>query len=135
MSEDLLRKIQIGHEGFSQGDLSEAKTNLAADVEWSTTGTWPGLEGTYRSPDALEEWMRTLRSEWETFTVSLGEVIRDDGDVMVITERLAGRGRESGIEVEMLVFSVYWSEGGKIVKRRSYRSSEEALAAAGVEAG
>jgi ketosteroid isomerase-like protein len=135
MSEDLLRKIQVGHEGFNHGDLSEAKANLSDDVEWSTTGTWPGLEGTYRSPDALDEWMRTLQSEWETFTVSLAEVIRDDGDVMVVSERLAGRGRESGIEVEMLVFSAYWSEGGRIVKRRSYRTPEDALAAAGVEAG
>jgi hypothetical protein len=47
---------------------------------------------------------------------------------MVVTERLSGRGRESGIEVEMQVFSVYWSEGGKMVRRRSYRTRDEALA-------
>jgi ketosteroid isomerase-like protein len=133
MSEDLLRKIRVGHEGFNQGDLSEAKANLVDDVEWGTTGTWPGLDGTYRGPDALDEWMRTLRSEWETFAVSLGEVIRDEGDVMVVSELLSGRGRESGIDVEMRVFSVYRAEGGKIVKRRSFRTPEDALADAGIE--
>jgi|SRR5215216_7460185 len=129
MSRELLDLIQVGHEGFNRGDLSVAKANVADDVEWGTTGTWPGLESTYRGPDALDQWMETLQSEWETFTVSLEEVIKDAGDVVVITERLSGRGRESGIEVEMQVFSVYRSEGDKIAKRRSYRSREEALAA------
>lgn len=129
MSQELIEKIRIGHEGFNSGDLTEAKANVVDDVEWGTTGTWPGLEDMYRGPDALDEWMRILQAEWETFQVSLDEVIRDAGDVVVLAERLSGRGRESGVEVEMQVFSVYWSEGGKIVKRRSFRSREEALAA------
>jgi ketosteroid isomerase-like protein len=129
MSQELLEKIRLGYEGFNRGDLSEAKPNVADDVEWGTTGTWPGLEGVYRGPDALDEWMETLHAEWETFNVSLDEVIRDVGDVIVVAERLSGRGRESGIEVEMQVFSVYWSRAGKIVKRRSFRTRDEALAA------
>jgi ketosteroid isomerase-like protein len=129
MSQELIEKIRVGHEAFNRGDLSQAKSNVADDVEWGTTGTWPGLEGTYRGQDALDDWMRTLQSEWEWFEVSLGEVLEDAGDVVVLAERLSGRGRESGIEVEMQVFSVYWSGGGKIVKRRSFRTREEALAA------
>ncbi len=121
--------IRIGHEGFSRGDLTEAKGNLSENVEWGTTGVWPGLEGTYRGKEALDEWMETLHSEWEKFEVSLDEVIRDDGDVMVVAERLSGRGRESGVEVEMQVFSVYWAEEGKVVRRQGVSSREEALAA------
>ena len=73
--------------------------------------------------------METLKSEWETFRVSLEEVIRDTGDVLVVAERLSGRGRGSGIEVEMQVFSVYWGHAGKVVTRRSFRTREDALAA------
>jgi ketosteroid isomerase-like protein len=129
MSQDLIEKILVGHEGFNRGDLSEARANIADDVEWGTTGTWPGLEGTYRGPDALDEWMETLQSEWESFQVSLDEVVEDAGDAVVLAELLSGRGRESGIEVEMSVYSVYWTEGGKIVRRRSFRTRDEALAA------
>jgi ketosteroid isomerase-like protein len=131
MSQDLIEKIKVGHEGFSRGDMTEAKRNLSDDVEWGTTGAWPGLEGRYRGKDALDEWMQTLHSEWESFGVSLDEVVRDDGDVIVLAERLTGRGRESGIEVEMKVFSVYWGDGGKIVRRQSFNSRDEALAALG----
>ena len=129
MSQELLQKIEVGYRGFNGGDLSEAKSNLASDVEWSTTGTWPGLDRTYHGPDALDEWMDTLRAEWESFRVSLDEVIADNGDTMVVAERLSGRGKESGIDVEMQVFSVYRSEAGKIAKRASFRTREEALAA------
>jgi ketosteroid isomerase-like protein len=74
--------------------------------------------------------METLKSEWDTFRVTLDGVVRDDGDTMVVIERLSGRGRESGIEVEMQVFSAYWAtDDGKIVRRNSFRTPEEALAA------
>jgi len=129
MSQELIEQVLLGHEGFNRGDLSQAKANVTDDVEWGTTGTWPGLEDVYRGPEALDEWMQILHAEWETFEVSLDEVIRDDGEVVVLAERLSGRGKESGVEVEMQVFSVYWSEEGKILRRRSFRTREEALAA------
>jgi ketosteroid isomerase-like protein len=129
MSQELIDLVLIGHEGFNRGDISEARANVTEDVEWGTTGSWPGLDKTYHGPEALEEWMKILHSEWETFRVSLDEVVEDAGDAVILTERLSGRGSESGIEVEMKVFSVYWGEGGKIVKRLSFRTREEAVAA------
>ena len=129
MSQDLIEKIKIGHEGFSRGDLTEAKENISDDVEWSTTGDWPGLEGTYRGKEAVDACLETLPSEWEIFGFSLVEVTRDDGDVMVVAARLSGCGRESGVEVEMQVFSVYWAEEGKIVRRKGFSTLDEALAA------
>jgi ketosteroid isomerase-like protein len=129
MSQELIEKIKVGHEGFNRGDLTEANRNLSKDVEWGTTGTWPGLDKAYHGPAALNEWMEVLHSEWETFRVSLDEVVEDAGDVVVVVERLSGRGRGSGIDVEMQVFTIYWSEGGKIVRRLSFRTRDEALAA------
>jgi uncharacterized protein YhfF len=46
MSQQLLEMILLGHEGFNSGDLSRPKLNLADDVEWGTTGTWPGIDPT-----------------------------------------------------------------------------------------
>ena len=74
--------------------------------------------------------MDAVRAEWESFEVSIDEVIRDEGDVIVIAERLRGRGRESGAEVEMVIFSTYWFREGKITKRRVFTSREQALEAA-----
>jgi ketosteroid isomerase-like protein len=97
------------------------------DVEWGTSGTFPGLVGVYRGPEALPRWMDTIRSAWEKFEVTPDEVVRDEGDVLVVAERQRGRGRGSGVEIVMRVFSVYSfrqgrSEGGRLspsVRRRS----------------
>jgi hypothetical protein len=47
-----------------------------------------------------------------------------------VAERLWGRGRESGAEVEMRVFAVYrFNSEGKLILRDAFTSADEALAA------
>ena len=115
---------------FNRGDLSWSKTAVADDVEWGTTGAFPGLEGVYRGPDAIEEWMETVRAEWEEFEVTLDEVLREEEDAIVVVERLWGRGQKSGAEAEMRVYSLYrFTADGKVASREVFMSPEDALAA------
>jgi hypothetical protein len=37
--------LRIGHEGFNRGDLTEAREIVTEDIEWRTTGSFPGIEG------------------------------------------------------------------------------------------
>lgn len=131
MSENL-EKIRRGHEGFTRGDLAPVRGTVAEDVDWGTTGSFPGLEPAYRGPEALERWMESVRSAWESFAVWTDEVIHDAGDVIVLEEGLRGRGRGSGAEVEMRIFVIYWFHSGKIVRRRAFDSRREAVEAAGL---
>jgi ketosteroid isomerase-like protein len=78
------------------------------------------------------EWMAVIRSALENFEVTLADVLRDEDDVTLIAELLRGRGRESGVEVEMTIYSAYWFEDGKIVRRLAFTERDEALAAAGL---
>lgn len=64
--------------------------------------------------------------------VSLESVIRDLDDLLVVVERLQAQGRESGAAVEMRIFTVYWFEHDKIVRRRAFVTEDEALEAAGL---
>ncbi len=122
--------IQIGYDGFNRGDLTEARKILTDDVEWRTTGSFPGLEGVYRGPEALDEWMEALRVEWREFEVSLAEVLTEREDAVVVAERLWGRGRESGAEVEMRTYGVYrFNVEGKLTLREAFTTANEALAA------
>jgi ketosteroid isomerase-like protein len=122
--------IQIGYEGFNRADLTAAREILTEDVEWRTTGSFPGLEGVYRGPDALDEWMEVLRAEWREFEVSLADVLAEREDAVVVAERLRGRGRESGIEVEMHTYAVYrFNADGKLTLREAFSTADEALAA------
>ncbi len=132
MSQENVDRLRRGHEGFSRGDLSAVKDTLAEDVDWGTTGSFPGLAAVYRGPGAFQRWMASVRSAWEWFEVSLAEVLEADESVVVVAERLRGRGRESGAEVEMSAFAAYWFSEGKIIKRRAFTERTEALKAAGL---
>jgi ketosteroid isomerase-like protein len=122
--------IQIGYDGFNRGDLTEAREIVTKDVEWKTTGTFPGIEGVYRGPDALDDWMESLRAEWQEFEVSLAEVLAETEHAIVVAESLWGRGRESGVEVEMHTSAVYrFNAEGKLTLREAFTSADEALAA------
>jgi ketosteroid isomerase-like protein len=76
--------------------------------------------------------MDAVRSARERFEVTLEEVMLDEGDMLVIAALLRGRGRESGAEVELRVFSAYWFERGKIRRRHAFTEREQALEAAGL---
>ncbi|HEY6638158.1 MAG TPA: nuclear transport factor 2 family protein [Solirubrobacterales bacterium] len=136
MSEENLANLRRGYEAFTRGDpsvlLGLAREIATPDIQWGATGTFPGVEGRYQGPEAMQEWMEAIRSAWEEFEVTLDEVLHDGGDVIVVTERLRGRGRGSGAEVEMRIFSAYWFEGGKIRRRDAFTEREEALGAAGL---
>jgi ketosteroid isomerase-like protein len=134
MSQENIETLKRGYEAFNRGDTSvvvELGREIATpDVEWGATGAFPGVEGMYRGPEAMQRWMEVIRSEWKDFEVTLDEILYDSGDVLAVTERLRGRGRESGAEVEMRVFSAYWFQQGKLRRRAAFTEPEEALEAA-----
>jgi ketosteroid isomerase-like protein len=132
MSAEMVATLRRGYEAFNRGDISDVIDLATADVEWGATGTFPGVEGLYRGPEAMQEWVDLIRSEWQEFEVTLGEILRDEDDVLVVCELLRGRGRSSHAEVEMRVFSVYWFQDGKIRKRQAFTERMAALEAAGL---
>ena len=73
--------------------------------------------------------METVRADFEQFEVSVEQVLHDEDDALVVVERLRGRGRESGAEVQMTTYVLYrFDDEGKVVLRRAFTSAEDAWA-------
>jgi ketosteroid isomerase-like protein len=133
MSREALATVKRGHEAFNRGVVSVVLDLATPEVEWGATGAFPGVEGRYHGREAIQEWADVIRAEWEEFGVSLEQVLHEGDDLVVVVERLRGRGRGSGAQVEMSVFSAYWfDERGKITRRSAFTERDAALEAAGL---
>ena len=117
-----------GQAAFNALDADGLRAIAHPDVEWGTTGAFPGMDEVYRGRDGIVRWADEVRSAWERFDVELEEVIEDRDDVVVVLERIRGRGRDSGVEVEMATYAVYTARDGLIVRRAAYRERERAIA-------
>jgi uncharacterized protein len=88
--------------------------------------------GVHRGLDGFRRFIGQVDEMWETFDLEVEELV-DGGDRVVTGVRIAGRGRGSGIEVEMHVFNVWTLRGGKVLRYEGgYRDRKEALEAAGL---
>jgi ketosteroid isomerase-like protein len=128
-----LEQLARGHAYFNAGEFDRFGEIAREDLEWGTTGSFPGIEPMYRGPAGIAEWARAVSSAWENFTVRLVEVFDDSGDRLVVHEVLRGRGLESGVEVEMPIFTIYSYDGERLRARHAYTSKAELFEAAGLK--
>jgi hypothetical protein len=127
---DGLETLREGHAAFNRDDTSWPAQSVTADVEWGTLGAFVGMEELYRGRDGIVEWMKAVRAEWEEFEVSLVEVAAEKENAAVVVERIWGRGKESGAEGEMTLYTVYrFTDEGRIAVRTTFKTREDALAA------
>jgi hypothetical protein len=76
--------------------LEAAKEIGAPDVECGAVGAFPGVEGLYRGPESIGEWMDVIRSEWEEFEVTLDKVLASGRESPISPSHLRnGSGRAS----------------------------------------
>jgi ketosteroid isomerase-like protein len=101
------------------------------DVVWEDhAGLW-GDWGVARGPDGIQDAWRRWHEAFEEVHFEFGEVAHD-GDVVVVTYEIHGRGRGSGVEVRQPITLVWGLAEGKVVRIHAYLTREEALEAAGL---
>ena len=91
------------------------------------------LEGkVYRGLDGVREMLADFDQDWEYVQVD-AEEFRDAGDDVVVLGRLQGRGRASGVELDVPMGFVWTLRDGKVVRAKSFSEQADALLAAGLE--
>ena len=131
MARSNLDTLLVGHAIFNSGDFDRMSEVVSEDVEWGTTGTFPGISPVYHGLDGMAKWTDALLSAFELFQVELVRVIDESDRMLLIEERIRGRGRGSGVEVQMEIFPIYVLEDHKLRRRLSFDTEDEACEAAG----
>jgi ketosteroid isomerase-like protein len=129
MSEENVEIIRGMFDAWNRRDFAAAQAAWAPEIEieMSVEGI---IDGTYRGYDGLAEVMRF----WGAFAEFRSDIreARSVRDKVFITVHHFGRGKSSGIEVDMENWQVFTLRNGQIVKYEVYADRQKALEAAGL---
>ena len=106
-------------------DVDEALTYADPDIVWN-----PIEESPTQGHDAVRASLEGWKGEWDDYKLMPEEFV-DRGDLVIVTVRLAGRGRGSGVEIAARFYDVYTLRDGKIVRMDQFTELSEALEAVG----
>lgn len=113
-----------------RGDVDALLAELDPDVEWQPHLAALGGRAV-RGHEGVRGYLGSLAEEWDEFRQE-PEQLLDAGDEVVVFLNTYGRGRASGVEIEMQVAHVLRFEDGRCVKNVTYLDRAEALSAAGL---
>ena len=87
----------------------------------------------YLGHEGLVEWVRDVQAGLGgTFRVEADDIIDVDESRAVVVGRVSGKGRVSGLPVEVSLTTVFTLRNGAIVRLQAYDTKAEALEAVGL---
>jgi ketosteroid isomerase-like protein len=113
---DLAQALEAAHEEF--------------EADWSNSIAPHG--GVYRGRERARELFESFLEAWEEFRWDVQEIVEVDEARVVVVNRVRGRGRGSGVEVDATGAQLWTIIGGKLRSVKLYQSKAEALDAVGL---
>ena len=133
MSPENAEIVRRGYALYESGDLEGLLALFDSDAELADAG---GLgisgtaAGTRRGPEGFLRANEEALDAFEDYRIETGEFI-EAGDSVVVPVRISGRGRGSGVELDIQLVHLWALRDGKVIRGEVYRTTEEALEAAG----
>jgi ketosteroid isomerase-like protein len=129
MRDENVEIVRRSHALYRDGELNAAIDRyLDPDIEWETR--WPGLGPWFYGRDGVREWVRRALQPMD-IEMELIDARAIDQEVLLAEYRAYGRGRGSNVPTEMKIFDLLWLRNGRIYRRRTFYTEQEALEAAG----
>jgi uncharacterized protein len=134
MSQENVEVVRSVYEASARGDsravLAFYDPDVVFDVTHGAVGEVAGRT-VHHGHEGLRSFFRAWYDAWESVEPDLRELL-DAGEHVVSVEITRGRGRASGVEVEIEQYGVWTFLGGKIVRVTWFTDRAEALEAAGL---
>jgi hypothetical protein len=128
MSQENVEIVRRVYDAFARADLDVVLSYLDPEIELSQPPEMPG-GGTYHGREGVVQGVAKWFGAWDDYVVQVQELI-DLGDQVVVRTRHGGRGKASGIEVDIEIFDLVTLNGDKVVRIRMYQDEAQAVEAA-----
>jgi ketosteroid isomerase-like protein len=130
MSQENVEIVKRLKAAFNEKDPEAFAALTTPDFEWTTS--MMAVEGeVFWGREGIEKYFGRMREVWEEFRGFATEY-RELGERVLWIGRLEGRGRASGIPLDVALDVLYDLRDGKISRMHSYLDHGEALRAAGL---
>jgi ketosteroid isomerase-like protein len=117
-------------DAWNRRDYSAALEPVTPDVRVESALGWD-LDGTYNGIPGLQKWLARFWGSFVEFRTEIEECIPVEDEVVFAAHHY-GRGKASGVEVEVRNWQVCTVRDGKLVRYRVFPTKAEALEAAGL---
>ena len=131
MSKENVENVRRAFDAFSRGDLKGTLDHFAPESEFRPSGRFVDSQEVYRGREGFADFWETLRSPWESLTISI-ERIEDLGDQVLVLGTFHGKGRGSGVEVSDETAWLQTIQEGLILHTVTFPNWAEAIDAAGL---
>src|SRR5512134_1312169 len=125
-AEILLSASKFASAGTTQEERESFLSILDPGIEWIAKAGPPDLQGEFRGIEQARQYYARWASAWEKWDWEIQKV-RAHGDLVVTQTWLTGRGRGSGITLDMRIGQIWTFRGGKIIRYEALPSWEQAL--------
>ena len=131
MSQENVDIVRRAFVAYDRGDTDEVLRLCDEDIVITQPAELPDVEPQQHGHSGVLEAFGIWPEQWDDYRIEIVR-IRDPGDHVVVTTHQSGRGKQSGVEVEMDFTFVFTVRGGKLVEWRIFMKEEQALEAVGL---
>jgi len=125
--------VRATYEAFNHEGRERMLEFLHPEIEWDESDLPARRPGIYHGHDGIVTLLEENAALWENICIAIDDIAEGRDDRVIAFIRAKGRGRNTGVDVELASAQVWTIRDGMAVHVRLYLDREEALHAAGVK--
>jgi ketosteroid isomerase-like protein len=131
MSQENVGIVRAAFDAFGQGDIEGVLRLCDESIVITQPPELPGATPQQHGHSGVLEAFEIWPDQWDDYRIEIQRTV-DLGDHVLVTTRTSGRGKQSGVEVQMDISFVFSLRDEKIIEMQIFMREDQALAAAGL---